>query len=79
MLESLGLVAAAAAHLDQFTTQTGIVSYLEDERNGKRVPADIEVIFYRLLQEAITNVRKHSEATTVWVDLVYMTAFSGWT
>ncbi|MEP6776414.1 MAG: GAF domain-containing protein, partial [Chloroflexota bacterium] len=67
LLESLGLVAAAAAHLDQFTTQTGIVSYLEDERNGKRVPADIEVTFYRLLQEAITNVRKHAGATTVWV------------
>ena len=67
VLESLGLVVAAAAHLDQFTTQTGIVSYLEDERDGERVPADIEVTFYRLLQEAITNVRKHAGAMTVWV------------
>jgi signal transduction histidine kinase len=67
VLESLGLVVAAAAHLDQFTTQTGIVSYLEDERDGKRVPANIEVIFYPLLQDAITNVRKHAGATTVWV------------
>lgn len=67
VLESLGLVVAVAAHLDQFTTQTGIVSYLEDERDGKRMPTDIEVIYYRLLQEAITNVRKHAGATTVWV------------
>jgi signal transduction histidine kinase len=67
VLEHLGLVAAAAAYLDQFTRQTGVVSYLEDERDGKRVPANIETAFYRLLQEAITNVRKHAEAKTVWV------------
>ncbi|HST04243.1 MAG TPA: GAF domain-containing protein [Chloroflexia bacterium] len=67
ILESLGLVIAATAYLNDFMKHTGIVVHMEDERNGKRVPPTVEATFYRLLQEALTNVRKHADANSVWV------------
>ena len=36
---------------------------------SKRVPQGVETAFYRILQEALTNVAKHSQATRVNVIL----------
>jgi two-component system NarL family sensor kinase len=66
-LENLGLMPATSAHLNYFHEQTGIRTHLEDNLDGYRLPAAVEVIFFRLLQEALTNVRKHASAASVWV------------
>ncbi|MEO8285548.1 MAG: GAF domain-containing protein [Chloroflexota bacterium] len=67
LLERQGLVVAAEAHLNGFTRQHGIESILEDHLNGERLPVPVELVFYRLMQEALTNVRKHAAASSVWV------------
>ncbi|MEO5952804.1 MAG: sensor histidine kinase, partial [Chloroflexia bacterium] len=69
VLENLGLVPAIGAHLSIFRDQTGVKAHLEDKLAEYRLPASTEVAFFRLFQEALTNVRKHANATSVWVTL----------
>lgn len=66
-LENLGLMPAVTAHLSLFTEQTGVKTHLEDKLDGYRLPAAREEVYFRLLQEALTNVRKHANAESVWV------------
>ncbi len=35
------------------------------------LPADVQIMFYRLCQEALNNIAKHSEASQVTIDLLY--------
>jgi two-component system sensor histidine kinase DegS len=67
LLENLGLVVAAESHLKAFGEQNGVPVHIEDELDGYRLPHTLEVILYRLMQETLTNVRKHAGASTVWV------------
>jgi signal transduction histidine kinase len=62
VLDSYGLLPALEAHARRIKETTGLeidVAYaLED-----RLPPYLEVLLYRLVQEALTNVRKHARAT----------------
>ncbi|HYO48861.1 MAG TPA: GAF domain-containing protein [Chloroflexia bacterium] len=69
LLETQGLVVAAQSHLKSFSEQYNIQVALEDRLDGRRIPPTVEVIFYRLMQEALTNVRKHADATALCVRL----------
>ncbi|HEX4216529.1 MAG TPA: ATP-binding protein [Candidatus Dormibacteraeota bacterium] len=55
----------------QFETETGVRSRFEIV--GERVPVSPEagVAIYRTAQEALTNIRRHADATEVTVRLVY--------
>lgn len=69
LLETQGLVVAAQSHLKTFSEQYNIQAALEDRLDGRRIQPTVEVIFYRLMQEALTNVRKHADATALCVRL----------
>jgi two-component system sensor histidine kinase UhpB len=68
-LDDLGLLAALGDLAQRFSDQLGIpVDYLA--RGPKtRMPADIELVLYRIAQEALTNVAKHARARTIWIDM----------
>ncbi len=59
-----GLIPALDAHIERFSSVTGIAVNLEDDIR-RRLPNHIELLFYRLAQEALSNVRKHAEAKEV--------------
>ncbi len=61
-----GLAAALRGNVDRFSEITGIQVELDDQLEA-RLPGDLELLLYRLAQEALTNVRKHAEATKVLV------------
>jgi signal transduction histidine kinase len=63
-----GLPAALREYLDDFSTRTGIVTAFETRGRGTSTPL-IELQLLRIAQEALTNVRKHSKAAHVRVDL----------
>jgi signal transduction histidine kinase len=50
---------------------TGIQTKYEIYGLEVRYPAEVELAFFRIAQEALINVRKHSMATTVDMDLTY--------
>lgn len=68
-LDDLGLVAAIADHCQRVSEQFNIAVTFEARGKGSRLPAEIELVLYRITQEALTNVIKHAEAKHVWVDL----------
>ena len=71
ILEELGLDSTFDWYLGTVEKQLGlVVSY---ERTGTTVPVDgtIGIHVYRVLQEALSNVSRHSGADRVWVRLNY--------
>src|SRR5690606_627435 len=69
LLETLGLKAALEGHLARFSERTGIRTSLETEGLDDRVAAPVEICAYRVVQEALTNVVKHAQATSCCVTL----------
>jgi PAS domain S-box-containing protein len=65
-LTTHGLVFALHSNVERFSEVTGIRVVVDDNIEG-RLPGDIELLLYRLVQEALANVRKHSEAQRVLV------------
>jgi signal transduction histidine kinase len=73
ILEELGLESTVDWYLGTVEKQLGlVVSY---ERTGVPVPVDgtVGIHVYRVLQEALSNVTRHSGADRVWVRLRYLT------
>jgi len=63
-----GLVAAVQWLAENFERRTGIATRFDAPAHID-VRADIQVVAYRTAQEALTNVGKYAQATTVHIDL----------
>ena len=66
-LDDFGLVPAVTRLTDTFREQTGMHVELEARLSEERLPPEVETALYRIVQEALTNVVKHSGATRVSV------------
>lgn len=69
MLEEMGLKFAIPWYLDGFTKRSGIETTLEVPPDFGRLAADVELVFFRVLQESLTNVHRHSGSRTARVRL----------
>ena len=69
MLEEMGLETAIEWHIDGFTKRSGIRVEYEVENEIGRLPRDIEVALFRIFQESLTNVHRHSGSPTAQVRL----------
>lgn len=68
VLEDVGLVPALEQLLSDWSAQTQIEAVFHSQGMDQvRLPRAIEVALYRIVQEALTNVRKHAAATLVGV------------
>ena len=65
--ESLG--NAVSSYLQQVRAQTGLTVQLTLDEGQRRLPTSVEVEVLRILQEAVTNVRRHAQARRVQVEL----------
>jgi PAS domain S-box-containing protein len=65
MLEEMGLKSAVRWYLDGFTERSGIQTSFTVSDRLQRMPRDIELALFRVLQEALTNVHKHSASAKV--------------
>jgi signal transduction histidine kinase len=68
-LDDLGLLDSLRALVDDFSSRTRIQVALDLEGATRRLPPDVEVVIYRVVQEALTNVARHARATDVDVRL----------
>ncbi len=69
-LDDFGLVAALERLTQTFSESSGITVQLEAQLGEERLPSEVETTLYRIVQEALTNVVKHAEATEVSIFLV---------
>jgi signal transduction histidine kinase len=64
-LDDFGLVPAVERLTETFREQSGIQVDLESLLGEERLPSEVETALYRVIQEAFTNVVKHSGAKRV--------------
>jgi two-component system nitrate/nitrite sensor histidine kinase NarX len=63
------ITPALKTTLMKFEHQTGLAAHLEIEGEGLPLPADVQVQVLHVVQEALSNVRKHARAREVWVEV----------
>jgi PAS domain S-box-containing protein len=69
MLEELGLNTAIPWYLDGFAKRSGIRTSLDMPHDFARLPRDVELAIFRVLQESLTNVHRHSGSSTAHASL----------
>jgi PAS domain S-box-containing protein len=69
VLDQLGLEAALEWQGQEFSTRTGIEVGIEISTTGQSLPDDLGSSAFRILQESLTNVARHSQATYVTIRL----------
>jgi signal transduction histidine kinase len=69
MLDDLGLVAAVDWQIKGFRSRHDIDVQFTHEGIDGRLPPDLEIAAYRIIQEALTNVAKHAGAAVCSVTL----------
>lgn len=67
VLDDLGLLPALEWYTARQAERAGLEVTLEGDRTIARQPRDIETACYRIVQEAITNVVRHANATRITV------------
>jgi len=68
-LESLGLVAGLKAFCVEFSDQQGIQVDFASENVPRGIPGDMALCIFRIAQEALRNVKRHSGANRAEVRL----------
>jgi PAS domain S-box-containing protein len=66
-LEDFGLVPALHSYARRFEEQTGIRTTVDAAGQYRRLPGNVELALFRVVQEALTNAVKHSGATTIGI------------
>ena len=63
------IVPALRTTLTKFEHQTGLPAQLQIAGEGMALPPDVQVQVLHVVQEALSNVRKHAQASQVWVEV----------
>jgi two-component system sensor histidine kinase DegS len=71
MLDDLGLVPTIESYSKDFSTRTKIAVNIKSNLKDEKLRPNLELSLYRMVQEALTNVLKHSEAKTVQINIYH--------
>ncbi len=71
LLDEAGFGTAAKWFVEGFGSRSKITTTLEMPPNLHRLPSEIETALFRILQEALTNVHRHSRSKKVEIRLVF--------
>jgi signal transduction histidine kinase len=71
LLDDLGLLAAVNWGAKEYLETAGIQVHLETDGEERRLPAEIETALFRIIQEATTNIVRHSGADSTSITIEY--------
>ena len=69
VLDDLGLVAAIEWQVEQFQARTGLKCHWTNTANEVELDREKSTAVFRILQEILTNVLRHAQATNLYVRL----------
>jgi signal transduction histidine kinase len=69
MLDELGFRSAAEWFMEGFTKRTGVPVTANISPGVEHLPKDLELALFRILQEALTNIHRHSKSASAEVSI----------
>ncbi|MCL5030772.1 MAG: PAS domain S-box protein [Bacteroidetes bacterium] len=69
ILDDLGLIPAVRWFLDRQSQRTGINAKVITKPFTEKLPSEIQITCYRIIQEAVTNIIRHSKAKNMSVEI----------
>jgi signal transduction histidine kinase len=69
LLDELGLSSALNWYIEGLAQRSGIAIMLDIPDNFGRLPSDMELAMFRLVQECLTNIHRHSGSKTASIRL----------
>lgn len=69
LLDEAGLPSALQWYVDEFSKRSGIRVDLDCEDSTDRLPSEMETAIFRIIQECLGNVHRHSESQTASIRL----------
>lgn len=75
-IETLGIVTAIEKFVRDFGMANEIRMYFDVQGDATRLAPKAQSALYRLAQEALNNIRKHANASSVWVNLGFDEAWA---
>lgn len=70
LLDEMGLGSALKWYVQGFTERSKIATKLELAVDGERLPQDFELCLFRIAQECLTNIHRHSGSSVAAVRLL---------
>jgi signal transduction histidine kinase len=70
LLDEIGLASAARSLLDGFSKRTGLIVHADIPAYSERLPSATELVLFRVLQEALTNIHRHSKSASAEVAIL---------
>jgi signal transduction histidine kinase len=65
LLDVAGFASAARWYVEGFARRSGVKVSMDIQRAAQRLPGPVEIVLFRVLQESLTNVHRHSAALQV--------------
>ncbi len=69
MLEELGLASALKIYAEGFSQRSGVALEIEVEPDFDRLPHEVEIALFRVAQESLSNILRHSNSQTAKIRL----------
>jgi len=69
LLDETGLQSALRWYAEGFSQRSGIQVDLKINPEFRRLPDDLEIAIFRVVQESLTNIHRHSDSPTATIEL----------
>ena len=69
LLDEVSFLSAASWYIEGFAKRSGITVTTDLPCSLPRLPEEIEVTLFRILQESLTNIHRHSESSSAEISL----------
>jgi PAS domain S-box-containing protein len=70
-LDQMGLIAALGSYLEGFARRSGLEVTMSAPPGPRRLPREVELALFRIVQEALGNVHRHSGSRTARVQVAF--------
>jgi len=70
LLDQAGLTTALKWYVKGFSERSGVkVTFTDEADTGDRLPSEVEYALFRVVQESLTNIRRHTNSETAEITL----------